>query len=146
MGVILGDHIVRIHAENKGMSKKMTVSNNIILTEVMERNYNFAGDKKPGLALKYTYTTKYGDTGSKIETDIVVFFVGDKKEIDEILNTWKEKKTLSDKFALPISNRVLEVGMLQAIALAEQLKMTIPVKLPRFTKPKAAKETKAKAG
>lgn len=146
MGVILGDQVVRIHADNKGMAKKMTVSNNIELKDVIDRSYSFVGDKKPGLALKYTYTTKYGDTGSKIETDIMIFFSGDKKEIDEIMNTWKEKKALNDKFVLPISNRVLEVGMLQAIAIADQLKMMIPVKLPKFVKPKAATKDKVKAG
>ena len=143
MGVIVGDQINRILAENKGLAKKMTISNNIQVINISKKDFSFGEKKEPGLAFDFTYASKYGDTGTKIEVDMTVFYLSDKKELDEIEKLWKDKKQVHEKVVLPENNRVLEAGMLQAIALANQLRLPTPIKLPKFVSQEPQKPAKA---
>jgi hypothetical protein len=143
MGVIVGDIITRILAEHKGLPKKVTISNNISVKNISRKDFSLGEKKEPGLTFEFLFVSNYGDMGSKIEIDINVFYMGDKKELDEIEKLWKEKKQVHKDVVLQINNRVLETGMLQAIALSNQLRLPTPIKLPKFV---AQEQPKVKAG
>lgn len=132
MGIILGEHVRRIVAENKGIARKMTIANNIRITDIRRQTLRLAEEKQEGLSFDFIFASSYGDTGSKIEVEGTIFYGGDKKELDEIEKEWKEKKTIPQKLALPINNRALEIGFLQAIALSNQVKLPAPINLPKF--------------
>jgi len=133
MGVILGDQIKKIIAENKGLAPKMTVTNNVKITNVRKQEYSLSENKKePGLAFDFIFTSAYGETQSKVEVEGSIFYVGGKQEIDEIEKVWKDRKVVSEKIAIPIHNRALEIGFLQAIDLATEIKLPPPIQLPRF--------------
>lgn len=131
MGIIIGEVIKSIVAENKGIAKKMTISNNVKITEVHRRDLAIGADKKAGMAFDFSFISKYGETPSKIEVNGTILYIGDTKELDEIENEWKEKKTLG-KITLPINNKALETGFMHAITLASQVRLPIPITLPRF--------------
>jgi hypothetical protein len=133
MGVILGDQIKKIIAENKGLSPKMTVTNNVKVTNVRKQEYSLSENKKdPGLAFDFVFTSQYGETQSKVEIEGSIFYVGGKQEIDDIEKVWKDRKVVSEKIAIPIHNRALEIGFLQAIDLSTKVKLPAPIQLPRF--------------
>ena len=149
MGVVVGDQVTRILAERRGTSRKMTISNNINVKNISKKDITIGDEVKQGLAFEFTFVSNYGNTGTKIELDITVFYSGNKKELDDLEKLWKDKKAVSEKVVLPVNNRALEVGMLQAIALAHQLRLPMPVRLPKFVletkKKEEKKEAKAKA-
>jgi hypothetical protein len=133
MGFIIADQINKIFAERKPMPEQMMISTNIKITNAEKKNMNLGGEKKQGMDINFVFTTLYGDNGSKIEVEGIIFYLGEKKELDEIEKSWKDKKVLpSEELALLINNRALEIGLLQAIALADQLRLPTPIKLPKF--------------
>jgi hypothetical protein len=133
MGYLAGDQINKILAERKPLQRKMTISTNIKITNVEKKNLVIGGDKKPGLAFDFLFSTLYGDSSSKIEVEGSIFYFGEKKELDDVEKSWKDKKAISNEaVALAVNNRALEVGLLQSITLANQLRLPIPIKLPKF--------------
>lgn len=133
MGYIVADQITKINAERKPLPKEMTISTNIKIINVEKKTLNLGEEKKPGIDFNFIFTTMYGESGSKIEVEGTIFYLGDKKELDDIEKAWKEKKTLlNEAVALAVNNRALELGLLQSIALAGQLKLPTPIKLPQF--------------
>ncbi|MGC8884937.1 MAG: hypothetical protein ACP5KK_00310 [Candidatus Nanoarchaeia archaeon] len=144
MGVILGDQITKIVAENKGVTKKMTIANNIVIKDVKKQEFVLEGERKPVLAIEFSFGSTYGESGSKIELDGKIFYSSDKKELENLEKAWRERKTLQNEAVeLAIRNRALEVGLLQAVALANQLHLPAPIQLPRFV-PAGKQEAKQK--
>jgi hypothetical protein len=141
MGYIVADQINKILAERKPLQRKMTISTNIKIANAEKKNLAIGDEKKQGMDFDFLFTTIYGENGSKIEVEGTIFYLGDKKELDDIEKSWKEKKTLpNEAIALIVNNRALEIGLLQSIAMASQLRLPTPIKLPKFV---LDKETKA---
>jgi hypothetical protein len=143
MGYIVADQINKILAERKPLQRKMTISTNIKINNVEKKNLVIGEDKKQGMDFDFLFTTTYGENGSKIEVEGTIFYLGDKKELDDIEKSWKEKKALPDEnIALIVNNRALEIGLLQSIAMASQLRLPTPIKLPKFVLGTEAKAEK----
>lgn len=143
MGYIVADQITKISAERKPLPKELMISTNIKITNAEKKTLSIGEDKKQGIDFNFVFTTMYGESGSKIEVEGTIFYLGDKKELDEIEKAWKDKKSLANEnTALIVNNRALEIGLLQSIALANQLRLPTPIKLPKFV---LGKETEEKA-
>jgi hypothetical protein len=143
MGYIVADQITKISAERKPLPKELMISTNIKITNAEKKTLSIGEDKKQGIDFNFVFTTMYGESGSKIEVEGTIFYLGDKKELDEIEKAWKDKKSLANEStALIVNNRALEIGLLQSIALANQLRLPTPIRLPKFV---LGKETEEKA-
>ena len=144
---IIGEQVLRIEAGNKGITRQMTISNNVQIKDVVKNEFNVGGDKKPGLSFDFAFSAAYAETGSKIDVEGSIFFVDEKKKLDEIEKEWQEKKKIEDeRLILPVLNRALEIGYVHAISLADKLRLPPPVQMPRFVGKKADKSEKPKAG
>ena len=133
MGYIVADQIIRISAERKPLPKELMITTNIKIVNAEKKALAIGEDKKQGIDFNFIFTTAYGESGSKIEVEGTIFYLGDKKELDDIEKAWKDKKSLTNEsLALVINNRALEIGLLQSIALANQLRLPTPIKLPKF--------------
>jgi len=145
VAAIIGEQVTKIEAVNKGITKQMTIANNVQIKDVVKKDFFVGGDKKPGLSFEFTFSAAYGETGSKIEAEGSIFFTDDKKRLDEIEKEWQEKKKIEDeKLILPVLNRALEIGYVHAISLADKLRLPPPIQMPRFV-PKAKASEKPKA-
>lgn len=141
---IIGEQLTRIESINKGVARQMTIANNVQIKDVVKREFIVGVDKKPGLSFNFMFSTKFGDTESRIEVEGSIFYVDDKKKLDEIEKEWQDKKKIEDeKLILPVLNRALEIGYIQAIAIADQLRLPPPIQMPRFV---GKKSEKPKAG
>jgi len=142
---IIGEQVTKIEAVNKGITKQMTIANNVQIKDVVKKDFFVGGDKKQGLSFDFVFSAAYGDTGSKIEAEGSIFYIDDKKRLDDIEKEWKDKKKIEDeKLILPVLNRALEIGYVHAISLADKLKLPAPVQMPRFvTKAKTPEKPKA---
>jgi hypothetical protein len=133
MGTIIADQINKIFAERKPLQKKMTISTNIKIIDAIKKTIALGEEKKQGIEFSFIFSTTYGESGSKIEIEGSIFYICDKKELEEIEKSWSEKKALpNENLALLLNNRALEIGLLQSIALANQLRLPAPIKLPKF--------------
>jgi len=144
VGMIVGEQLTKVSAQRKKLERRMAITNNIQLKAVTKREFAVGGEKKPGLAFGFTFTSKYGADAGVVEVEGEVFFIDDKKKLDDIEKIWGDKKRIEDdKLLLPIMNRALEIGYLQAIAMADQLKLPPPLQMPRFIGKKPAAAAKA---
>ena len=142
--MVIGEQLNKITAERKALARQMTIANNVEITNVTSKEFVVGGDKKPGLSFDFQFITKYGETGSKIEVEGSIFYTDDKKNLEKIEQDWKKIKKIEDeKTVLPVLNRALELGYLQAIALADQLRLPAPIQMPRFVSKEKAAKTKA---
>ncbi len=143
---IIGEQILRIEATNKGIARQMTIANNVQVKNVVKKEFSVGGDKKPGLGFEFIFSATYGETGSKIEVEGSIYYVDDKKKIDEIEKEWQDKKKIEDeKLILPVLNRALEMGYVHAISLADKLRLPPPIQMPKFISKKTEKSEKPKA-
>lgn len=141
---IIGEQITRIESINKGITRQMTIANNVQIKDVVKKEFFVGGDKKPGLSFEFIFSAAYGETGSKIEVEGSIFFTDEKKRLDDIEKEWQDKKKIEDeKLILPVLNRALEMGYVQAIALADQLRLPPPIQMPKFVAKKPAEKAKA---
>ena len=144
---IIGEQILKISATNKGITRQMTIANNVQIKDVVKKEFSVGGDKKPGLSFDFAFSAAYGETESKIEVEGSIFYVDEKKKLDEIEKEWQEKKKIEDeKLILPVLNRALEMGYVHAISLADKLRLPPPIQMPKFVAKKTEKSEKPKAG
>jgi len=129
---IIGERINRIFAERGKLERKMAIRSNVDIKDVSIEKIGVAGDMRDGLAFKFIFTTEYGKEGGRIEVEGEVFYVDKLEKMKEIEKNWKENKKIETKLRLPIMNRILEVAYLQAIAMADQVRLPPPIQMPRF--------------
>ncbi len=140
VGMIVGEQLTKISGQKKKLERRMAITNNIQLKSVEKREFAVGGEKKPGLAFGFSFVSKYGADAGIVEIEGAVFYVDDQKKLNDIEKIWADKKKIEDdKLLLPIMNRALEIGYLQAIAMADQLKLPPPLQMPRFVGKKPAK-------
>jgi len=139
VGMIVGEQLNKISGSRKQLERKMAITNNIQLKSVEKREFGVGGEKKPGIAFGFTFTSKYGENAGIIDVEGEVFYIDDQKKLNEIEKTWADKKKIEDdKLLLPVMNRALELGYLQVIAMADQLRLPPPLQMPRFVGKKPA--------
>jgi len=144
---IVGDQIFRIEGVNKGVARQMTIANNVQIKDVVKRDIVVGNDPKQGLGFNFVFSATYDETGSKIEVEGSVYYIDEKKKLEEIEKEWQSKKKIEDEnLILPVLNRALEIGYTQSIAMADQLRLPPPIQMPKFVAKKAEKAEKAKAG
>lgn len=129
---IIGERITKLHAERGKLERKMEIKSNVDLTDVSIQNIGVAAEAKKGLAFAFKFTTQYGKEGGHIDVEGEVFYMDSEDKMKEIEDGWKKNKKFDDKLKLAIMNRILEIAYLQAIALADQVRLPPPIQMPRF--------------
>ena len=145
VGAIIGERITRIVAESHNWEPRMQIQNTPELLELAKSEVSIGGDKRSTLQIKFRFTTKYGTDAGKIEIEGLLYYADAPKALELLEKEWKAGKQIKDEDArILLVNRVLETSFLQAIALAEEIKMPPPIQMPRLA-PVEKKAEKAKA-
>jgi hypothetical protein len=129
---VVGHQITKIVGKRGEPEKNLKVGSNVELKDVRKRDIFVAGDKKSALDFEFQFTIKYGEKAGGIDITGILFYTGDKAELDKLDKEWAKNKKLDTTMVLNILNRGMEIGYLEAIPLAERLKLPPPIKLPRF--------------
>ncbi len=145
VGIIIGEKITKIVAESHKWEPRMQIQNTPELLELSKSEVNIGGDKKNTLQIKFRFTTKYGTDAGKIEIEGMMYYADAPKALEQLEKDWKAGKEIKDdEVRVAVINRILETSFLQAIALADQIKMPPPLQMPRLA-PSEKKVEKAKA-
>jgi hypothetical protein len=143
VGYIIGENVRKISAERKpdtALPQRLEVKVNPEITNIVLRDTSIGGDKVKGLAIDFKFDVDYGSDFGKIIIDGIVFFTDTAENMKKIEADWKKDKKINDDgVRLGIMNRILEVGYMQAIPMASQVKLPAPLQMPRFVKPVAEK-------
>jgi len=136
MGMIIGDQLTKISLERGKLTNKMTISSNVGLVGVEKQDFNLGGEKKKGLSFDYKFEVKYGESSGNISINGSIFYTDKEAELDKIASQWTKDKKVDTKLILPILNKALEIGNLQALFLAKQASLPLPMRMPKFTEKK----------
>jgi len=133
---IIGERLNKIHAERGKLERKMEIKTHIDLVDVSIQKIGVAAESKEGLAFSFVFKVNYGKAGGKIDVEGDVFYLDTPAKMKEIEDSWKKNKKLDAKLRMAIMNRVLELSYLQAIAMADQIRLPPPMQMPRFVEKK----------
>jgi Fe-S cluster assembly scaffold protein SufB len=149
MGFIVGENIHRISAErNKKdrMPVRMEIKVSPTLKSVVKKDANIGGEVKPGVTFEFEFKVDYEEFG-EIIVEGGVFFTDTPDKLKKLEKGWIDESQIVDEdVRLGIMNRIMEIGYLEAIAIAKQVKLPAPLQLPRFTKDKEKIKKPVQAG
>ncbi len=146
MGFIIGESVHRISAERNQQNRmpvRMEIKVNPALLKVVKRDAMIGGESKPGLNFEFEFKVQYEEFG-EIVVEGTIFYTDTPDMLKKIEQEWIANKEVKDEDTrLGIMNRVMEIGYLEAISIAKQVKLPAPLQLPRFTKESKEKARKA---
>ena len=138
---IVGHQIIKVIGKRGEPERNLKISSNVELKDVRKKELSIAGDKKPALDFEFEFTIQYGEKAGGINITGILFYTAEKAELDKLESAWKKDKKLEADMIIGILNRAMELGYIEAIALAERLRLPPPIRLPRFVKNKEQKST-----
>lgn len=133
--MIIGHKINKINVEVGEPKGRLEIKSGVNLKDVAKKEFFVAGEKKDGLNFEFNFTSDYGEAG-KIDLDGAIFFTEDKKIMDKIEKQWKKDKKIDDELIIPVLNRAMSIGYIEAIILSDRVRLPSPLRMPRIT-PKA---------
>ncbi len=137
---VIGDAVTKISAFRGEPKAIVGIKNNIEVTDVYKKDIFVGTDKKDGLVFEFLFTTTYEDAG-KIDVSGRIFYIDEVKNMDKIEKEWKKNKKLKPDMVLPVLNRALELGYIQAMSIASNLRLPSPLRMPKFVADEKAGES-----
>ena len=131
---IIGHQVTKIVGKRGEPEKNLKISSNVELKDVRKRDLFVAGDKRQVLDFEFQFTIKYGEKAGGIDITGLLYYTGEKAELDKLEKVWKKDKKLDADMIIGILNRAMELGYVESIALSERLRLPPPLKLPKFVK------------
>jgi len=131
---IIGHQITKIIAKRGEPTRDLKITSNVELKDVRNKEVFVAGDKKQALDFEFEFTVQYGEKAGGINITGILFYTGEKAELDKLEKAWKKDKKLEADLIIGILNRAMELGYIEAIPLSERLRLPPPMRLPRFVK------------
>jgi hypothetical protein len=131
---IIGHQITKIVGKRGDAEQNIKITSNVELKDVRKKDVFVAGDKKAALDFEFEFIIQYGEKAGGININGVLFYTGEKAELDKLDKKWKKDKKLESDLIIGILNRAMELGFIEAIALSDRLRLPPPMKLPRFIK------------
>ncbi len=142
MGAIIGESLKKINAVREKLEPKLKIANNIVIKDVYIKDLFVGAQAEKVLAFDYLFTSNYGETTGHINIEGSVFYRDTQDKLNKIVESWKTNQNLSQEIALPVLNKALEASQVQAINIATQLKLPMPVRMPVFKAGGSTQEVK----
>lgn len=128
---ILGSQLSKIEAKKGDLEREVRIKTNVEITDVRKKGVSIGNDVKTMLNFHFRFTANYNESTS-ILIEGVTYYADEEKKMDELLAKWKKDKKLDTETILPVLNQAMEIGYIQAIGIAEKLKLPSPMKMPKF--------------
>ncbi len=128
--MIIGHKINKINVEVGEPKGRVEIKTNVNLKDVAKKDFFVAGEKKQGLNFEFNFIADYKEVG-KIEVEGAVFYIEEKKTMDKIEKQWKKDKKIDDELVVPVINRAMSIGYIEAIILADRARLPSPLRMPR---------------
>ncbi len=117
----------------KPISGKVTIKNNIAIKNVEQYNPELAKKSNTdGLRFEFEFISNYEPSMGRIRLVGEVFYLGDKKTVQQTLKTWKKEKKVAKELLPVILNYALNRAHVQAISLSKDAALPPPIQMPRI--------------
>jgi hypothetical protein len=127
---IIGFNFSKIHAEKSDKAfEKINIKTNIDISEITEVKSDIFDKKESLVGTRFEFKVDYEPEYAQISFNGFVLFSLEKKEADEVLKLWKDKK-ISENFKVVLFNAILKKSNLKALQLEEELNLPLHIPLP----------------
>ena len=135
---IVGFNFTKINAEKTGdISGKISINNNIMITDAKEVDVSLGDSDNTGLLLKFKYICQYEPKVGKLtlEGDVVALEKSDM--VKKCVDSWKKDKKIDAGLSAQVLSHVLSKSTIQSIVLTRDLGLPAPIPMPKIQdKPK----------
>lgn len=122
----------KLLAEKKeGRNEKITINNNVSIANVEEHSLPIGSQKQDSLKISFLFTTQYDPGFGTIELHGNLIYLGDAKELKEVLANWDKNKKLPTEIMTDVLTSVLNKCNIQALIMSRDVQLPPPVPMPR---------------
>jgi len=128
---IIGFSFTKISIEKKETKfEKPKITQNIDIKEITkEKNLVSNSDT---LKVKFNFNIIYSEDFAKLEFEGNVILLPEKKELDEFLKSWKNKK-IPDNSRIPLFNFIMHKCNVKALSLEDEFGLPVHIPFPRLS-------------
>jgi hypothetical protein len=129
---VVGFNFNKINIEKKKGQKaaKVSVSNNVQITNVATTDIALGKAKQPGISLSFEFTSKYEPPiGEIVMTGDILHLMDNQKGVDDLVKQWKKNKTLPSELSAEAINTVLVRCNIEALLLSRDINLPPPIPL-----------------
>src|SRR3989338_3766113 len=129
---IVGFNFAKINVERKEVQRgKINISNNVAIKDVESTDISLGKEKQNALKFTFEFTSKFEPKIGSILLGGDLIYLGDVKKVKEVLDGWKNDKSIPKDVMTSILNTVLTKCNIQALILSQDVNLPPPVPLPR---------------
>ena len=140
---IVGFNFAKINVERKEVQRgKINISNNVAIKDVESTDISLGKEKQNALKFTFEFTSKFEPKIGSILLGGDLIYLGDAKKVKEVLDGWKNDKSIPKDVMTSILNTVLTKCNIQALILSQDVNLPPPVPLPRVQTSAEAPENK----
>lgn len=136
---ILGLNITKMYIEKKGkIEKGAQVNTNINLLTVKESKIKSEPTDRIGAVISFEAKVEYSPDIAEIAIyGDLVFSDNDEKVVTDAISRWEKEKKLPTDISIEVYNAILRRVNVEALILADRMRLPPPFKMPRFKKSEA---------
>lgn len=145
---IIRTYFIDIHAKRSMLEtgeRISGVSTNIKVDKLEEKPGDLPSGEKV-IGAEFTFNVDYPVDKKKKFAEITckgeVLFVEDKDKTEALLKTWKKEEKLPKEIYIPIMRTAFEISVVEAMQLAEKLKIPQPIPIMKLLEVQADKAKK----
>lgn len=129
---VIGFNFNKILVERKAnKTGKLTISNNVSVTDVSEAKIPFSGDKAKCVKFDFSFDSKYEPDIATIHLSGDLLYMFPQNVAEKVLKEWKADKRLSQDVVSTVMNTVLNKCNIEALILSRELNLPSPIPLPK---------------
>jgi len=136
---VLGLNITKMYIEKKGkIEKGAQVNTNINLLTVKESKIKSEPMDRIGAVMSFEAKVEYSpDIAEIVISGDLVFSDKDEKIVTDAISRWEKEKKLPTDISIEVYNAILRRVNIEALILADRMRLPPPFKMPRFKKSEA---------
>lgn len=140
---IVGVNLDKISAEKLGaITPETKVQNHMSLRNISKQSISLGSSKQELAKVDFDFSAKYEPKVGSIDIKGHILYMDDKKEIENILKNWKNKKEPPKELAGQFANVILTKCNLKALLLAQEVNLPPNIRLPHVKVSEQPKKSK----
>jgi len=134
---VAGFSFTKFNVEREGAGLgKLKINNHIGIKTVEKKELQFGQTPQPGIRFGMELNVQYMDENDKVVASVTingdVFFLEEKKTIDEIAEKWKKGKNIDKEIMKQVLGASYNRSNIQAVVLTKDMGLPAPIQLPRI--------------
>ena len=127
---IIGFNLLTILIKRKEkLEGQLKIDQNIDIIDIQKEEIQISKD--PALKIKFKFSINYSNDLAKLEFEGFLILLPEKKEFDELLKSWKDKK-IPEESKVPLFNFIMNKCNIKALTLEDDMALPTHIPMPKI--------------